>query len=352
MKYPRHIQERIIQLNSTILQSLKKMDLINKKLLLVFDKDQFVGVLSIGDIQKAIIANITLNSSIHNIMRSEFIYSNTIDDKDSVLKLMKDHRIECMPILDQNKQLESIYLWDDVFNNKKRSDGIKLNLPVIIMAGGEGTRLKPLTNVLPKPLIPINEKTILEIIMDKFCDVGCNEFFLSVNYKAEMIKYYLSSLKNDNYQISYIQEEKPLGTAGSLYLLKDKIDTTFIVSNCDIIIDQDIMDIIEFHKSNKNEITVVAALKHYHIPYGILETTQNGRLQNITEKPELTFKINTGLYILEPHLINEIPEDEFYHITYLIEKLQKDGRAIGVFPISEKSWVDIGDWSEYQKFTK
>lgn len=352
MKYSQTIQERIIQNNYSILQSLKKMDAVNKKLLLVFDKVTFVGVLSIGDIQKAIIANISLDTCITEIMRKKFVYAKTTDDKKTVLQLMQKHRIECMPVLDDNLQLVSAYLWDDVFGTQKRNEAIQLDLPVVIMAGGQGSRLKPLTNIFPKPLIPIGKKTIIEQIMNKFCDAGCNTFYLSVNYKAEMIKYYFSTLQNEMYHISYLQEKKPLGTAGSLHLLKSKIKSTFFVSNCDILVDQDILDIYEYHQANKNEITVVAALKHYPIPYGILETSRDGLLKSITEKPELTFKINTGLYLLEPHLIDEIPENVFYHITSLIEKLKNEKRKIGVFPVSEKSWRDIGEWSEYQKFLK
>ena len=139
----------------------------------------------------------------------------------------------------------------------------------------------------------------------------------------------------------------PLGTAGSLHLLKDKIKDTFFVSNCDILIDQDYSDIIRYHRERQNEITLVAVLKEYYIPYGTLETKENGRLKSITEKPNLVFKINAGFYVLEPHLIKEIPCGEFYHITDLIEKLKKEGRNIGVFPVSEGAWTDVGNWEEY-----
>jgi dTDP-glucose pyrophosphorylase len=342
-------QERIIQSDFNILNSLKKMDEVNKKLLLVFDEDTFIGVLSIGDVQRAIIANVPLDTCITKIMRKEYVFANIADDKDKVLKLMQEHRIECMPILGDNQQLVTVYLWDDVFVSAKRSDGIKLGLPVIIMAGGQGARLKPLTNILPKALIPIGEKTIIEQIMDNFCEVGCNTFYISINYRAEMIKHYFSTLKSDSYKITFLQENIPLGTAGSLHLLRGKVNSTFFLSNCDILIDQDILDILEYHRSTKNEITIVAALKHYPIPYGILQTSCEGLLESITEKPEIILKINSGLYILEPNVLNEIPENEFYHITTLIEKLKKENRRVGVFPVSEKSWKDIGEWGEYKK---
>lgn len=348
MDYPNCISERIIPLASTILQSLKKMDEVNKKLLLVFDNDRFIGVLSIGDIQKAIISNISLDTAIEKIMRSDYVYAKISETKEDVLNLMKLHRIECMPLVNDDNQLVTAYFWEDIFGSSRKTS-IKLDLPVVIMAGGMGSRLRPLTHVIPKPLIPIGEKTVIENIIDRFSISGCKTFYVSINYKAEMIKYYFSTLPIGDNQIHFLEENKPLGTAGSIHLLQGKINSTFFVSNCDIIIDQDIADIAEYHRNNKNEITVVAALKHYFIPYGILETGDNGILKSITEKPELTFKINTGLYVLEPQLIEEIPKNQHYHITSLIGKLLNQKRNVGVFPVSQKSWRDIGEWAEYKK---
>lgn len=130
-------------------------------------------------------------------------------------------------------------------------------------------------------------------------------------------------------------------------MLKDIIHETFFVSNCDIIIEQDYSEILDYHREQKNLITIVAALKHYHIPYGTVETGENGRLVSLVEKPEITYKINSGMYILEPEVLNEIPENNFFHITHLIEKLLAKNEKVGVFPVSEKSWKDIGEWKEY-----
>lgn len=351
MNYPEKIQSRIIQINNSIREALQLMDTINRKLLLVFDNGHFKGVLSIGDIQKAIISNLTLDTSIHNIMRKDYVFASNNDDKLEVLEIMKKIRIECMPLVNEKGELIDVYLWEDAFSNNQPQKHLELKLPVVIMAGGQGTRLKPLTNILPKPLIPIGKKTIIENIMDKFVDVGCNQFYLSVNYKAEMIQYYFSTLENSKYKIEFLKEENPLGTAGSLHLLKGKLNSTFFVSNCDILIEQDIPEILDYHNTFQNEITIVAALKNYAIPYGILETSHGGQLIGLTEKPDLTFKINTGFYILEPHLLNEIPINKFFHITTLIEKLLAESRRVGVFPVSEKSWKDIGEWKEYNHIT-
>jgi NDP-sugar pyrophosphorylase family protein len=258
---------------------------------------------------------------------------------------MLKYKAECMPVIDDNNQLVDVYFWEDVFKDEKETNK-KLNLPVVIMAGGKGSRMKPITNVIPKPLIPLGDKTIIEEIMDRFIRYACNDFFLSVNYKAETIKHYFSQA-DFHYNILYFQEDKPLGTAGSLHLLKNKINSTFFVSNCDIIIEEDYAEIYDYHKSANNELTIVAALKHYPIPYGTIKTGENGSLLSLDEKPELTFKINSGMYILEPHLLKEIPENTFFHITDLIEKIKKRNGNIGVFPVSQNSWKDIGTWDEY-----
>ena len=166
-----------------------------------------------------------------------------------------------------------------------------------------------------------------------------------------MIRFYFDGIKK-TYNLHYFLETNPLGTAGSLHLLRDKIDTTFFVSNCDIMIEQDYHEIYDYHTTSKNELTIVAALKHMKIPYGTLESGNNGELLSLKEKPELTFMINTGMYILEPHLLGEIPVDTFFHITDLIEKIIQRGGRVGVFPVSEGAWMDIGEWNEYNKTIK
>ena len=313
---------------------------------MVFNKSDFIGLLSIGDIQRAIINNIDLNSPIENILRKEIILAKEGDSIDVVRKKMFQIRAEYMPVINDDNEITKVFFWEDIFEYEKPQPKNMFSLPIVIMAGGLGTRLKPLTNVLPKPLIPIDEKTIIEHIFDRFHEHGCNEFYISVNYKAELIEYYLTE-QHLPYSLTYFKEEMPMGTAGSLSLLKGKINKTFFVSNCDIIIEQDYSEILDYHKSANNEITIVAALKTYNIPYGTIQSGINGELTELIEKPEITFKINSGMYILEPHLVDEIPENEFFHITYLIEKVKARHGQVGVFPVSEKSWKDIGEWDEY-----
>lgn len=342
------IRKYIVSPTISIQESIKVMDNIKSKTLFVFDKDIFVGILTIGDIQRAIIKNIELSSSISNIININKIYANVCESKESISQKMRGMRAECMPIVDNNGQLVDVVFWKDIFGKETKLEAKNVNLPVVIMAGGIGSRLAPLTNIYPKPLIPIGEKTIVESIMDKFVNYNCHDFYMSVNYKADTIKNYFDFINNPEYNVSYFQEDKPMGTAGSLRLLKDKINSTFFVSNCDILIEEDYADILEYHRNNKNELTVVAAVKTISIPYGTIITGENGLLESIEEKPTLSFKINTGLYILEPSLLDDIPDD-FFHITHLMEKLKAQGRRVGVYPISQNDWRDMGEWSEYLK---
>ena len=341
-------RNRTISSSNTLLEALKKMDIIDKKLLIVLDIDKFIGLLSAGDIQRAIIQNKSLDTNVKEVLRTKIKVAHPQDSFEYIKKMMFEFRMELCPVVNDNNIIEDVYFWEDIFEDQKPKPLTLFNLPVVIMAGGVGSRLKPLTNVLPKPLIPIGEKTIIEDIFERFNNYGCSQFFISVNYKAEFIEYYLKNQKLP-YKLEFFTERKPMGTAGSLSLLKGKIHQTFFVSNCDIIIEQDYSEILDYHRSNKNEITVVAALKHYPIAYGTIKTGENGKLLKLVEKPELTFKINSGMYILEPHLIDDVPENNFFHITHLIEKVKNRGGNVGVFPVSEKSWKDIGEWDEYLK---
>ena len=347
MQFSEKINKRIIFDTSTLIEALNKMN-VEIKVLFVFRSDKFIGMLSIGDIQRAIIKQVPLDFHIGGILRKGgFTYASVNDSFEDIKAMMIKKRTEVMPIVDSNENLIDAYFWDDIFIDEVPNNR-KIDLPVVIMAGGEGRRLRPLTNIIPKPLIPIGDKTILEIIMDKFEMIGCSKFFMSVNYKADIIKYYFNNTLH-KYDITYIKEKKPLGTVGSVSLLKSYISTPFFISNCDIIIEQDYREVYDYHLTNGNDITIIAALKSYNIPYGVIETGASGLLSNMNEKPDLTYMINSGVYLLQPHLIEQIPVNEFYHITHLIEKVKQGGGKVGVFPVSEKSWVDIGDWKLYAK---
>ena len=342
------IQNKIISCNDTILHALKMMDGHRTKLLFVIDNDKFDCILTIGDIQRAIIRQSNLKDSVSTILDRNKIYASVNDSIEHIKEVMFKELIDCMPVLNEKGDIEDVLFWHDVFSKTVAENRPKIDLPVVIMAGGKGTRLKPLTNVIPKPLVPVGDKTILEVIMDQFEGIGCHKFYMSVNYKADMMRFYLSQLDH-KYDIEFFMEDKPLGTIGSVSLLKGKIRTPFFVSNCDSINEQDYRDVYDYHMTNHNDMTIVTMVKSFQIPYGVIETGENGLMVSLQEKPEHTYMINSGVYILNPTLIDEIPEGEFYHITHLMEKVKARGGRVGCFPVSDSSWHDMGEWKEYLK---
>lgn len=329
-----------------LIDVLKKMDESEHKLLLIVDDGFFKGVVSIGDLQRCILKCVDLNNEVKSILRSDIIYATEDTSIESIKEQMVKFRMEFMPIVTNNKEVKDVIFWENLFPSQMESIKLEENYPVVIMAGGFGTRLKPLTNVIPKPLVPIGEKTIIEYIIERFENVGCDKFYCSVNYKADILKYYLDSKGK---KIDYFQEPQPLGTAGSLYLLKDKLNSTFFVINCDILLDIDFAELVNFHKKNGNIITLVSVVKNLQIPYGTLKTKENGQLVELQEKPNDVYQINSGLYVLEPEIFDYVEDNKFLHITTLIEKLLLDDKKIGVFPVNEHSWTDMGNWEEYLK---
>ncbi len=332
----------------SLLDAMKVMDERKVKILFVCKGERFEGVITLGDIQRAIINNIALKEPVSRILKKNKIYGYLSEGESAIKEKMRKMRAELMPILNENGELVDVWYWGDLFKKAELTQREKINLPVVIMAGGKGTRLKPITNVIPKPLVPIGDKTILETILDQFEEIGCTKFYMSVNYKADLMKYYLSQLDHQ-YDIEFFQEDKPLGTIGSVSLLKGKISTPFFVSNCDSINEQDYRDVYDYHVSNHNDLTIVTMVKSFKIPYGVIETGEDGLMLALSEKPELTYQVNTGVYILNPSCIDEIPENEFFHITHLMEKIKARGGRVGCFPVSEHAWKDMGEWPEYLK---
>ncbi len=342
----------LIDIKSSIATALRQMDEVGKKLLIVTDNGLYHSMLSIGDIQRAIINNVDTASGISSILRTNVTVASDSDDIEDIKNHMLKRRNEFMPIVSDSGEILRVLMWEDLFENGETIPKRAIDLPVVIMAGGIGSRLRPLTNVLPKALIPIGDKSIIEQIMDSFLEYECREYYLSINHKAEMIKYYFEDLMDRYGSVHYVEESEFLGTAGSIALLRDEIKSTFFVSNCDILVDQDYAEILDYHKSQNNEITIVAAMLNMSVPYGVLNTDCKGQLESLSEKPELFYKINTGLYILEPSVFEDIPDRAVFHITDLMESLVKQNRKVGVFPVSEKSWTDMGNWDEFLRQAK
>ena len=335
--------------NITIRQAMKKLSLSGKKCLVVINAtNKLLGTLSDGDLRKAILSGFNMSAPIQNIYQSN--PTTLIEGKygiDEAKRLFTQKRFDLIPIINAEGNLSNILFWETVLYNGKKAQVEKLDVPIVIMAGGKGTRMEPFTRVLPKPLVPIHETPIIEHIIEKFTDVGCSDFYITVNYKGRILKAYFEELQ-PKYDVSFVDEKEPLGTAGSLRFLKGKFNTPFFVTNCDIIIKANYAKLYEFHQKGEYDITLVASAKEYIIPYGTCELNGDGHLSHINEKPKYDFLINTGLYVLNPEILSFIPKNEFYHITHLIEDLKNKGKKVGVYPINDEDWIDIGQWKEYK----
>lgn len=337
------MEEIFVDKYTSIKEAIKKLDITAKKILLVVEDGILKGTVTDGDIRRWILKNGDLKSEVYNIMNTKPISLN-VKEKYLAKELMKEKVIESIPIVDDENKIIDIVFWNDELNTVF-NDYNKILNPVVIMAGGKGTRLYPYTKILPKPLIPIGDISIIERIINKFTKFGCDNFYFTVNYKKNMIKAYFDDLER-NYEISYVEEEKFLGTGGSLYLLKGKIDEPFFVSNCDVLVEANYVDILNYHKENNNLITMVTSLKNYQIPYGVINLGDNGQVIGTTEKPEFDYLVNTGFYILEPETLKDVPENTFFHITDLINKYIEEGKKVGTYPITENAWLDMGEMKE------
>ena len=338
----------LINHDSTIKQAMRRLSDLGEKELFVIDTDErLIGALSDGDIRKWILKEGSLNALVSSVCNQSPRFVDENYELENVKRIMLDLKIECMPVLDDQRHVIKVLTWDDVFSGKVEKNRERLSTPVVIMAGGKGSRLDPFTRILPKSLIPIGDKPIIEVIMDKFSEYDINNFYISVNHKARMIKSYFDEI-NGKYRISYIEETKPLGTAGSLRILEDRLTDPFIVTNCDVLIDCDYAQLIHFHQEHGHDLTLVVSCRHYVIPYGVCEIA-GGLLKTIKEKPEMDLLINTGMYVMGNKILKLIPKDELFNFNELILNAKAAGYQVGVFPVNEKSWLDVGQWEEYQK---
>lgn len=348
------IEKLIIFSNSTIKQAIEVFEDKRIKNLYVLDEGStLVGSVTDGDIRRAFLKNISYENSVEQIMNKnpKYIYEDDLIFKDKAKSIFDKYGVLTLPILDKNNKIIDVIYRHDFFSKK---DYVPKQNKVFVLAGGLGTRLEPFTKILPKPLIPIGDKPILEKIMDKFKLYGFGDFILSVNYKAEIIKMYFNDnqVKSKYKNIEYVQEKKPLGTIGSLYMARDLINDTFFITNSDIIINEDLDAILKFHKQSHSLLTIVGCIKHSTMPYGILKLNDEGFLNKIEEKPSYMHIVNTGVYVAEPQIIDYLTNMQKLDITDLFDMLLRDNKKIAVYPIEEDKWFDVGQWEEYDRTKK
>ncbi|MBR5636963.1 MAG: CBS domain-containing protein, partial [Pseudobutyrivibrio sp.] len=323
-----------IKEEDTILQALKAFDVSGRRTaFIVDDNNKLLAALSEGDVRRYILSGGDLSEKVQTIANYK---PRTLkeDEKSDAKDFLRRHNIEGLPIVDENGIVVDTVFWSE--NNLTKHS--TLSTPVVMMAGGKGTRLYPYTRILPKPLIPVGEKPIAELILDGFAEYGISRMIMIVNHKKNMIKSYFAEADRP-YEIEYADEDTPLGTGGGLSLLRGKVDETFILTNCDILIEEDYSKIYAHHKAEGNIVTMVCSLRNFQVAYGVVEFGEHGNIIDMKEKPEFSFFTNTGIYIVEPEVFNYIKDNEFIGFPDIINRIKDDGGKVGVYPINENSWM-------------
>lgn len=351
------IKKFLINENNSIKYAINSLDAISNNyncLLVKNNKNQIIGSLTDGDIRRSLVKKSNLKLKVKNICNKNFLFfykkGHKIEDIKKIIS-NRTNNIDIVPILDNSRKLIKIFTKDNFQNQKIKKINNLGKIKVFILAGGYGTRLKPATNILPKPLIPVGDKTLIENVIKKFYDQGLKEYIISINYKKELIKAYFRDLKLD-YKVSFIEEKKKLGTAGSISYLKKIKGDNFIVTNCDTIIDVNLKNLIEFQKHRKLDLVIVVNYKNYNLPYGEIEVDNRGNFIKIKEKPSYKFLINSGLYLMNKKVINFIKKNVFLNMNDFINSMKTNKFKVGLYPITDRSWIDVGQWSEYIKFKK
>ena len=347
------LKEIQILKSATIKEAIVIMDNVGYGLCVCIDHSKkVIGIMTDGDFRRGVLNGIDLNNPVESIVNKDFIKIEEGFSQEDIEGIFLNTVARIIPVLGVNGTLQNI-IFKDVFFDGKGEDQIKENIPypVVIMAGGEGTRLAPFTNILPKPLLPLGNDPVIKVIMDRFNAGGADEFYITVNSKKQMIKGYFHDHKSP-YKIHFVDENEPLGTAGSLGLIKENININFFVVNCDVVLDVDYSDLVKFHNTGGFDLTLVASMKHYTVPYGVCNVDKQGLLVSMHEKPEQDLLVNTGLYFLNRSVLDLISGDEFLHMTDIIHILKEKGFKVGVYPVTEKSWLDVGQWEEYSETLK
>ena len=312
-------------------------------LFLTDDKGKLDGCVTDGDIRRYLLSGGRMDGKVADAANKNPRVARSVDEARHLYHI-RDFVI--IPLVDADGIITGVYTGE--FDNHSRRRNNPLNIPVVINAGGRGTRLDPFTRVLPKPLIPVGDLPIIEHIMKEYQSYSCDEFHIIVNYKKDLMKAYFAD--NDNrYNVTWYDEEKPLGTGGGLSLLRGKLNGTFFFANCDALLTANYESMLRFHKENGNVITMICAYKNINIPYGVIEMGLNGAIETMKEKPLISFLTNTGVYIVEPEVIDDIEDDVPMGFPDIIEMERQMGKKVAAFPVSENDWMDMGQLPELER---
>lgn len=308
--------------------------------LVVDDGCHLAGTVTDGDIRRALLRGNELDTPVSSLMNDSPTTGLLDEDKSLWQRTMQRHTLRHLPLLDSNGCVVGLARFE--FPKEPKRDN-----PVILMAGGLGTRLHPLTQSQPKPLLEVGSKPILETIIENFAEHGFHKIYLCINYKGEMIKQYFGDGSRWNVEIEYIEEQKRMGTAGALSLLPKSPDMPFFVMNSDLLTKVDFVRLLHFHQKHSGSATLCTREYSHQIPYGVINLEGHDVI-DMVEKPTHRFSVNAGIYVLEPETLNDIPDDCFFDMPSLINVLLENKKTVSSFPIHEY-WIDIGRMQEFKQ---
>ncbi len=336
------INDFITSCSITVSAAMQKIDTNSGSTLFLTDEDgKLIACVTDGDIRRYLLGGGQMDCDVFAAANKHPRYARTLDE---AKRLFHKKYFSAIPIVDEEMTIIDIYSDGEGVVKKKAS----LNVPVVINAGGKGTRLAPYTKVLPKPLIPVGDLPILEHIMNEYQSYDCTDFHIIVNYKRDLMKAYFADNERA-YNITWYDEDKPLGTGGGLSLLKGVFKNTFFFANCDALLTADYESMLKFHKENGNVITMICAYKNIHIPYGVVDMGVNGVIEGMREKPLMSFLTNTGIYIVEPSVVDSMIDGEVIGFPDVVERERQKGHKVTVYPVSENDWMDMGQIPELEK---
>lgn len=332
----------ILEPTSSLKRALEIIDTGAMRIALVVDENQrLLGTLSDGDIRRALLTGLNLDSSIGDVYCKTPITCGINDSKEKILQLAAAHRLYQIPVVDTEGRVVGVSEVDELLRPERHTN------KVILMAGGLGTRLRPLTDNMPKPMLRVGNKPILETIIENFSKYGYTDIILSVSYKSHLIEEYFGDGAAFGVNIQYVHENKRMGTAGALSLMRDQLTEPFFVMNGDLLTNVNFEHMYEYFQSNNAAASMAVREYDFQVPYGVVNV-EHGKIVSIDEKPTHKFFVSAGIYLLSPKVLPLVPDDEFFDMPTLFEKLISMNESAVSFPIREY-WLDIGRMSDFER---
>lgn len=338
-------REILLKQNDTLARAIEVLELQALRIVLVVDDDKkILGTITDGDIRRALLRHSGMDTPLYGIMHKNPVVASVRDSREALLSMMKRAGALQIPVIDETTgRIVGLETMQQLLTQKKSLDN-----PVFLMAGGFGKRLQPLTNDIPKPLLKIGKKPVLETIMEQFIDAGFHDFYISTHYKAEMIEEYFGSGVKWGVSVKYIHERKPLGTAGALSLLPDDLSTLpVIMMNGDLLTKINFEQLLDFHEEQDGVATMCVREYDFQVPYGVVDA-ENYQMVGIKEKPVQRFFVNAGIYVLSQETIRSVPRDQVLDMPDLLLQQVENDQKVNIFPIHEY-WLDIGRIDEFER---